>query len=250
MINYDTIPNTVGTFPNVVSVNATGPGTTDGTPYLKSVIDDLWGARQALLDSAGMSPDAVTESAGASQQLEAIQKIAGYPGEMVCWMGASADPSVLGIRLLHCAGQGILRSSYPDLDTAVYVGDTLNPTADAFYHADDAGGSVRNTAGIYLILVDTRYEFVRGENTEDTPGTWEDYKLLNHQHEVYSNTGNTLWPTLQVLGNPTGATSAVYGSSSSGSPGLFGTTIYNPSSKVDSNENVPENVMVRFAIRY
>ena len=83
MIDYSTIANTVGTFPDVVAQNASGPGSTDGTPYLKSVIDDLWGARQALLDAAGMTPTGVTESATVSQQKEAIQKISGSPGEVV-----------------------------------------------------------------------------------------------------------------------------------------------------------------------
>lgn len=72
MKDYSTIPNTSGSFPDVVSQNATGPGETDGTPYIKQVIDDLWGARQALMDYAGLTPNGSQETSSNSQFLQAI----------------------------------------------------------------------------------------------------------------------------------------------------------------------------------
>lgn len=162
MIDYATIANTSGAYPNVVGLNVTAPGAGDGTPWIKAYIDDSFGAAQALMNHAGMTPDAVTESATASQRLEALQKVAGFPGEVVSWMGDAVDPSALGVRLLPLNGQGILRASYGDLDTYTYVGNSDNPTASAFYHADDAAGTIRNTAGIYLILPDLRGYIIRG----------------------------------------------------------------------------------------
>lgn len=75
MKNYADIPNTSGAFPAVVSLNATGPGETDGTPITKTVVDDLWGARQAIMAAAGLTPDDVQETVSASQFLEALRII-------------------------------------------------------------------------------------------------------------------------------------------------------------------------------
>ena len=108
MIDYQTtIPYTVGAFPNTVSQNATGPGATDGTPWIKSVIDDLWGARQVLINESGQTPNALTESvANGSQAYEAIRRITGYAGEVIYWAGQTnidatwSVPSSEDIRLL------------------------------------------------------------------------------------------------------------------------------------------------------
>jgi hypothetical protein len=69
---YSTIPNTTGAFPNTVADNASGPGETDGTPYIKQVIDDLWGARQDLMTEAKLTPDGNQEAVGTSQFLAAL----------------------------------------------------------------------------------------------------------------------------------------------------------------------------------
>ena len=170
MIDYQTtIPYTVGAFPNTVSQNATGPGATDGTPWIKSVIDDLWGARQVLINESGQTPNALTESvANGSQAYEAIRRITGYAGEVIYWAGQTnidgtwSVPSSEDIRLLELAGQGILIANYPELDKVVYCGDARNGTAEKFYHSSDSGGAVRNVAGPYLQLPESRGMFLRG----------------------------------------------------------------------------------------
>lgn len=255
MIDYSTIANTVGAFPNVVSQNATAPGATDGTPYLKSVIDDLWGARQALLDAAGMTPTGVTESATVSQQLEAIQKVAGYPGEVVAWMG-NADPATFGVRMLPLTGQGILRASYPELDAAVYVGDPDNPTAEAFYHATDAGGTSRSTTGIYLILAETDSMFLRSTTGGRLPGEFEQYAIRRHGHDVYGDLGETVWPEeVPEFNEGTGTSYTMYKKSTSASSdliatpdSLFGTAL--GSQSISDNDNYPDNIATTWAIRY
>jgi hypothetical protein len=100
------------------------------------------------------------------------------------------------------------------------VGDPDNPTADAFYHADDAAGTSRNTAGIYLILPDFRGKFVRGLDPlgvidQDGPTrTMADDQVdafQNHNHVVgdvpsnkyqlsgvFGNTGGS--PNVSVIG--------------------------------------------------
>ena len=166
MIRYETFfTNVSGVFPDAVAVNASGPSAIDGTEFVKGMIDDEWGARQAIMDYAGLTPDSVSEAAGASQFLEAIQKgMAVGPGIGVTYW-KNDDPATLGDRVLLLVGQGVLRTSYPELDAAVYVGDSDNPTASTFYHANDAPGASRNPAGIYLILPDMRGYVLRGLDT-------------------------------------------------------------------------------------
>lgn len=147
--------NTDGSaFPDNKSVNASGPSATDGTEFVKLMIDNyMFGPQQALINHAGLIPDGISEADGASQELEALQKSFGYPGEAVDWYG-DLDPAVIGMRVLLLEGQGILIANFQELATAVYVGDGNNATAPAFYKADDAAGTIRNIAGIYLILPD------------------------------------------------------------------------------------------------
>ena len=167
MVDYDTVfLFTDGAlFPDTAAINATAPAAQDGTEFIKAFVDDLWGFNQALMDHAGLVPSGVAEAAGASQRLEAIQRITIGPGEIVEW-NLAADPATVGRRRLLLNGQGIVRANYPDLDAAVYVGDGNNATVaaggGAYYHADDAAGTIPNTAGIYLILPESRGYVSRG----------------------------------------------------------------------------------------
>lgn len=76
MKDYATLPNITGTFPDVEGVNSSGSGATDGTPYIKQVVDDIFGARQALMQRAGLIPSGVQESAAVSQFLQAVELVA------------------------------------------------------------------------------------------------------------------------------------------------------------------------------
>lgn len=166
MINYlASFTNTDGaSFPDTLGKNATGPSATDGTEYVKLFIDDLWGARQALMDYTGLTPDTVSEAPGTAQVLEAWRRAFGGPGEVVEYH-KNDDPTVFGDRILLLNGQGVLRASFPLLDAAVYVGDGDNPTASVYFRADNANGTSRNIAGIYLILPETRGYVARGLDT-------------------------------------------------------------------------------------
>jgi len=212
MVNYFTtfVYTDGAAFPNTKGINSTTPTTQDGTEFVKAFIDDLWGFNQALMDYAGLTPDGVTEAAGASQRLEAIQKGFIGPGEIVEWNLAD-DPATVGRRRLLLNGQGILRANYPDLDAAVYVGDSANPTASAYYHADDAAGTSRNTAGAYLILPDRRGYVPRGLDTAasvDPDGASRDVgsiqndALQGHWHNIQTTQGTD---QIAVDTNATGA---------------------------------------------
>ena len=153
--------NRTGTFPDTIPVDASGPSETDGTEFKASLIRDWWGYAQAVLNRAGLTPTGVAEADGNSQIIEGIQKGGLAAGIETIWNLAS-EPSVTGHRALLLNGQGILRANFAELDAAVYVGDSNNPTASAYYRADDAGGAARNVAGIYLILPESRGYFTRG----------------------------------------------------------------------------------------
>lgn len=171
MINYlSSFTNTDGaSFPDTAFINATGPSATDGTEFVKLFGDDLWGARQAGMNYAGLVPDGVTEADGTAQFIEMLQKGFGAPpGAIMEWANA-LDPATTGHRAILMQGQGVLRASFPDLDTAVYVGDGNNAAVEAgggkFYRADNANGTSPNIAGIYLILPDARGVVARGLDT-------------------------------------------------------------------------------------
>lgn len=152
-------------FPNFTGKNATGAGSTDGTEWISAYIDNWgWGWSQALLSYMGLSPNGVTEAPGTSQIVDALGMFlpVGCPIE---WNRAN-DPATDGLRFLLLNGQGVVRSNYPDLDAAVYVGDGNNAAVaaagGAYYHADDAAGTIPNIAGVYLILPDRRGYAPRG----------------------------------------------------------------------------------------
>jgi hypothetical protein len=62
-----------GTFPNITGKNASGPGASDGTPFTKDYIDDLWGWMQDLLNEAGLVPNGQPEEAGSSQIVQSLR---------------------------------------------------------------------------------------------------------------------------------------------------------------------------------
>jgi len=269
MIDYATIANTSGAFPAVVGLNSTGPGNLDGTPYIKSVIDDLWGFSQALMNAASLTPDAVTESSAASQRLEAVRRIAGYPGEVVFWMGDNADPSSLGIRLLPLNGQTITIASYSELVASTYVGDSDNPTASAYYKTSDTPGTIRNVAGPYFVLPDMRGVFARGLDTSGTVdpdgasrdiGNNQDWAVFDHRHTIYyvGASGDGFYQNFNITpgsgtaemidnqgGGGLGKAYAQSGSALLDNSGLSVSAI-----NKNSSESRPVNVTGRWCIRY
>ncbi len=165
------VVNSAGAFPDVLAINSTGAATPDGTEFIAGGINNWqFGVSQALMDwAAGTQgnsalsaapgvPDGVTEAAGASQILEAIQKGHGIgPGKYVQW-GLNDDPSVTGDRVLLLSEQGVLRATYADLNDAVWVpgNDAAQAAAKAagakFWSSDDAAGTNGVELGPWLQL--------------------------------------------------------------------------------------------------
>lgn len=148
-------------FPNTLAVDSSGALSTDGTEFIAAFVNDFgWGPMQALLAYTSQTPNGVLESPASSQFLEAIRRMTVYPGTIfhAAW---NVDPTTIPIRAIKMTGQGILRANYPLLDTMVYCGNANNATYTAFFRADNANGTSRNTAGAYLILPDMRGRVIR-----------------------------------------------------------------------------------------
>lgn len=189
-----------GPWPTWAGKNASGAGNTDGTAFIAAMIDDyMFGWVQHILYKAGLSPNGVTESYTASQIMDALYLILGPPGT-ICEWNLVNDPASYGARFLLLNGQGIIRANYTALDTNVYVGNANNATAAAYYHADDSGGVTRNTAGVYLILPESRGYTTRGldvaasvdpDGASRTVGSLQSKALQGHYHNINSYTDTT-----------------------------------------------------------
>jgi hypothetical protein len=197
MIDYGVdIGNTNGVLGGYTAKNASGAGATDGTPYVAAFIDDIWGPKQALMDRASLTPNGVTESVAASQILDAMEKGYALGAGYIVQYEKAASPATNGDRVLLLTGQGVLIASYPELTTAVYVGDGNNATAATYYKADDAAGTIRNTAGTYLILPDYRGVVPRGLDVaaaidpggaSRTLGSLQQDAYQGHHHQFYGS---------------------------------------------------------------
>ncbi len=150
----------VGDWPNTVAKNASGPSASDGTPYTKELIDDIWGGREDLMVRAGLTPNGVTEANGTSQFVQALHRAGLGPGIIV--QSALNAVTLATRRYLPLAGQVITVASYAELVAAVYCGDAANPTAPGFYRTSDAGGLTRSTTGAYMVLPDAKGLVIRG----------------------------------------------------------------------------------------
>lgn len=73
MKDFSGIANTTGAFPAVAAVDASAPTAYDGTPLTKEVMDDFWGALQALLFRADdAAPSGTSEAYNASDFFNAL----------------------------------------------------------------------------------------------------------------------------------------------------------------------------------
>ncbi len=264
MIDYKANFNTDGAnFPATAAINVSTPGAGDGTEFKALMVNDGWGARQALMDYAGLTPNAVSESYTNSQFLTALIRSLSPVG-MVFMSQTQQDPATLGYRLLELDGQGILRANYADLDSACYVGNTNNPIADYYFRADNSDGSSRNITGIYLILPDMRGAFARGEDstaTRDPDGAsrifpdFQDFSMQTHLHEVDSSSNS--WNAVAQRKIDTGTTwdgfEAITSASSlqlRANENIVKVSGPNPTVLHNLDETRACNVQVKFWVRY
>lgn len=260
MINYLANFNTNGAaFPATAAINVSVPGAGDGTEFKALLVNDAWGARQAIMNYAGLTPNAASETYSNSQFLTAITRSLS-PAGMVFMSHTQQDPATLGYRFLELNGQGIVRANYPDLDAACYVGAARNPTAQYYYRANDSGGSSRSTTGAYLILPDMRGAFARGYDptaTRDPDGVTRGFPdsqahaFEDHAHQCVTNEYPVLYAERSGL-KTTGAEPCFEPTVSISGYGLdliAGGYSYIISGNWEV-ETRPVNVQVKFWVRY
>ena len=74
MKDFADLDNSSGSFPDVIGVDASGPGETDGTELTADLFNDIMGAFQAILNDVSATPSGSAESgSGTSQILDAIK---------------------------------------------------------------------------------------------------------------------------------------------------------------------------------
>lgn len=264
MIDYQANFNTNGSaFPNTAAINVSTPGAGDGTEFKALMVNDDWGARQNLMSYAGLTPNAASEAFGLSQFYTCLLYLC-MPVGTIIMSHSNSNPTTLGYRFINLAGGGVLRSLYPDLDAACYVGDSLNGTADYWYRSDDAGGTSRNIAGIYLQLADMRGAFPRGYDpsaTRDPDGAtrifpdFQEFALQTHLHEV--DTISNAWNAEASRLLDTGTTWTGFEAKTSSSSLILRaneniTKVSGPGPAVEHNvdETRACNVQVKYWIRY
>lgn len=199
-----------GVFPDAEADNSTGAATQDGFEFIAEYINNsIIGPQQAIMDYAGLTPDGVTEAAGASQMIEAIQKgNAVGPG----WVGRRdifESPAVNGDRSLLLSEQGVLIASYVDLDAATWIGGNTAAQIAAeaaggkYYRSSDAGGAVGDAAGPYLQLpagpTTGALKQYLGDGTDFTvagTGTWSTTRAIGIPYQTIDGTWFLkLWAT-------------------------------------------------------
>jgi len=270
--------------PDTQAINASGPTATDGTEFVKPVLDDVWIAKQAELDFYNYAPNGLDNLPGIdvagyplSQPLLAKYLNYGTPGLIIAlgW-NDSHDPAIISaetgcdIRLLFLNGQGINRTldDYKLLDKLMYCGDTANATADSYYHADDPAGTIRNIAGDYLILADGRGYFLRGldssgvvdpNRTGEIVGSAQDdaFQNITGSFEILHIRGTA---ATNLYRNPLGAFGIIEGGGALANPAdETGGAVNNDVATFDasnspdartSTETRPKNIAIRHAIYY
>lgn len=191
MIDYAAIfSNFSGSFPNIVAVNASGGGATDGTEFIKAFIDDLWGVNQAVMDFAGFTPNAAAEAAGASQRLDAILK---FIKPIV--VDVTANTTLTDERprqLVKAVKQASdITITLPDASSGNFIGQTIiiNVTGAA------AGSVLIDTTSAQTIdgLTPGNFDFIEAGQKEFTSdgSNWISMRNTSREAKVWCNFDGT-----------------------------------------------------------
>jgi hypothetical protein len=203
------------TFPTLRAINESPPGANNGTELIKAKVDDEWGRTQALIwhayhifESVPNIRNGLVEGlyeAGDSQYMESLAKAYAIGAGSIIWYAKAGDPAINQDRVLILSGQGIDLLTQVDslfvydlLDKAVYVGDTENPTAPAFYHFTsllDPDGT-RSLTGRYLKLPNAEGRFVRSVDPLSRP--IGDLQAGGNQDHRHFNGHGTPGPGVQI----------------------------------------------------
>jgi hypothetical protein len=246
-------------FPDISAKNITAPAAGDGTEWIAAWANNQMGVMQAVLNYVGFVPNGVDESASNSQFLSALKGFV-PAGTVVAWHGAFDMSTVPGGRWLPLEGQVVLINDYIDLVGNCYIGDANNPTGSFpyYYKSSDSGGAIRDIAGPYFKLADSRGVTLRGIDTaasRDPQGasrSFPDYQsdaVAEHTHEVvdpgYGAGSNNLDGDLYSFDSPGAVFVRIYTNGANED-----VTTLNPTGTETDVETRAKNIQVKFSIRY
>jgi len=153
-------------------------------------------------------------------------------------------------------GAAVNRTTYQALDTAIYVGDALNATAEWGYRCTDPANpsTTRSTTGGYIVLPDLRAEFLRGwdDSRGVDAGRIFGSKQAHRTEDLYAQIAPTgagpagVWA--QRITTPSYSVSHTVAGTlgTSSSSHTFGTGI----APLGTGETRPRNVALLFCIKY
>lgn len=85
--------------------NRSTPGDTDGTPWERDLVNDIWGFLQSLLDEASITPSEAPDEVGASDYFDSLVVIFGRIVANNAWTGLNAFRNAAGLLLDSAGGE-------------------------------------------------------------------------------------------------------------------------------------------------
>ena len=187
-----------------------------------------------------------------------IEYLTSYVDEIVI-NGATGDAASAGVvnyfarasapvGYLKANGAAINATTYANLATALYVGDSLNATALFGYKCTDAlnPSTTRSISGEYIVLPDLRGEFIRG---------WDDSRGIDSGREFGTSQGDSFkshYHYYRYIGfdnsnNVNGTTGGGLRYAAGDDLGVGG---YNWDSTTGGTETRPRNISLLACIKY
>lgn len=249
---YGGADRTQGVFPNVSAINSSGDNN-DGTPFMKSMVNDIWGFYQACMYESGLTPSGNNETSIESQILKALKNICGGPGEIVIFAGNHELLYSSGKRLLPLEGTMHLVSDYLDLMEAVF-NPSENEVTQGFYRSTDPAGLNRDVNGDYLHVPDYRGYFIRGYDpmciiNPDVKAIHakQDDKIKQHSHYIQSPLLSSGFYGKSFNGESTGSDKVLHFQNSINDRAVASET---PSLQTIPEETRPKNRNALICVRY
>tara|TARA_S200002703_G_scaffold140172_1_gene131283 strand:+ start:949 stop:2190 length:1242 start_codon:yes stop_codon:yes gene_type:complete len=235
-------------------------GTAPVTDFAKTLLDDTTNTQARTTLDAEQKANSLTEKSSVvandkfiiadSEDSNNSKKVAlsniVLAGEIKAW-ALSSVPS----GYLECNGAEVAISSYGNLSTAIYVGDSNNADTDLVFGYKTDGSGTRSTSGTHIKLPDLRGEFIRG--WDNGRGIDSGRKLGSYQAWAIENITGSLGSSRQY-GSGSGAFSTTSGTGAPPGTGSASSSVtkidFDASNVVNTaSETRPRNISLMFIIK-
>lgn len=231
------------------------------TAFAETILDDTTNTQARATLDAEQKANSLTEKSSVvandkfiiadSQDSNNSKKVAlsniVLTGEIKAWASSSV-PS----RYLECNGAEVAISSYGNLSTAIYVGDSNNADTDLVFGYKTDGSGTRSTSGTHIKLPDLRGEFIRG--WDNSRGIDSSRKLGSYQADAFQGHYHNVRQQSQAASNSHTNNNAVSSSFSgaANNNGNNATTIVSDGSSGaprTASETRPRNISLMYIIK-